>query len=285
MTRDALEWKRCALGAAFSILLTMLVARKWKLPRRPVLLGAAVSACLAAGAFLRLYPRCRTRRAVVGAMLGQIGLALACSFALAMERFWRDPERVPPDEEGLILSPADGKVVYARTIDSSATPLVKKRGRDYLLTELMETSLADCGSHVIGVEMNLLNVHVNRCPISGQVRSVNHIGGKFISLGKDEAPFVNERCTTVIENAALPVATVQVASRLVRRIDTYLSEGQTVSAGQRLGMIRFGSLVAVVLPKREDVSIEVKTGDQVKAGISILARHRVNAVAEVGVEK
>jgi len=70
----------------------------------------------------------------------------------------------------------------------------------------------------------------------------------------------------------LVLAAVQVASRLVRRVQSYLSLDQTVSAGQRLGMIRFGSLVAVVLPRREDMKIEVKAGDRVTAGITVLAR-------------
>ena len=123
--------------------------------------------------------------------------------------------------------------------------------------------------------MNFLNVHVNRCPIAGQVKLLKHIEGKFISLRKDEAPFVNERLTTIIENASLSLAVVQVASRLVRRIESYLSVGETVSVAQRLGMIRLGSLVAVVLPKREDVRIEVKPGDRATAGISVLARYEV----------
>ncbi len=72
------------------------------------------------------------------------------------------------------------------------------------------------------------------------------------------------------------MAVVQVASRLVRRVESYLSIGETVGAGQRLGMIRFGSLVAVVLPQREDVRIEVKPGDRVTGGISVLAHYEVN---------
>jgi phosphatidylserine decarboxylase len=91
---------------------------------------------------------------------------------------------------------------------------------------------------------------------------------------------VNERLTTVIQNASLTLAVVQIASRLVRRVETFVSPGQTVSIGQRLGIIRFGSLVAVVLPQREDVKIEVKVGDRVVAGVSVLARY--GASAETG---
>jgi len=193
-----------------------------------------------------------------------------------MVRFWRDPERVPPEKNGVVLSAADGKVIYVRNVDEGSTPLVTKGGRDYLLRELTGTSLLASAAYVIGVEMNMLNVHVTRCPIAGQVKLQKRIEGKFISLRKREAPFVNERLTTIIENASLTVAVVQVASRLVRRVESYLRVGETVGAGQRLGMIRFGSLVAVVLPKRDDLRIAVNPGDRVKAGVSVLARYDVN---------
>jgi len=252
------------------------LAIKWKLPRLPALAGATVAALLAALPFFWIYPLCETGWALAVAVFGQIAVALALALSLMMLRFWRDPERVPPEEDGVVLSAADGEVLYVRAVDEGSTPLVTKGGRDYVLRELTGTSLLASAAHVIGVEMNFLNVHVNRCPIGGQVRLLKHIEGKFMSLRKDEAPFVNERLTTIIENASLTVAVVQVASRLVRRIQGYLSTGETVSAAQRLGIIRLGSLVAVVLPRRGDVRIEVKPGDRVTAGISVLARYEVN---------
>lgn len=204
-------------------------------------------------------------------MFGQVSLAFAFAFTLIMRHFWRDPERIAPKEEDIVLAPADGKILYIKTIDKGLIPLVTKRGRNFLLQELVGMSLMDDGAYVIGVEMNLLDVHVNRCPIDGQVKFVNHIEGTFISLGRAEAQFENERCITVIENPIVTLAVVQVASRLVRRIDNYLFPDQMVGAGQRLGMIQFGSLVAVVLPKREDIKIKVKVGDRVTAGVTILA--------------
>jgi len=261
------------VGAALSLVIMLLVAMKWKIPRQPALAGTTTATLIAAISFFRIYRLCKTGWAMAAGVLGQVGLALACALALVMQRFWRDPDRVPPREKGVVLSAADGEVLYIKTVDENSTPLVTKNGRDYLLTELMGTNLMAVGAYIIGVEMNVLNVHVNRCPIDGQVKLVKHIGGKFISLRKEEAPFVNERCTTVIENSSLVVGVVQVASRLVRRIENYLHMNQAVSLGQRLGMIRFGSLVAVVLPKRSDVRIGVKVGDRVTAGVSILARY------------
>lgn len=270
-----MSWELSALGAASSILLMLLLAMKWKLARLPALTGAAAATLIAAISFFWVYPLCETGWGLAAAVFGQIGMALTLALSLMILSFWRDPERVPPDGDGVVLSPADGEVLYVRNVDEGSVPLVTKGGRDYRLTELTGTSLLSATAHVIAVEMNLLDVHVNRCPIAGQVKLLKHMEGKFISLRRDEAPFVNARLTTIIENTSLTLGVVQVASRLVRRIEGYLSVGETVSAAQRLGMIRFGSLVAVVLPRREDVRIELKRGDRVTAGISVLARYEV----------
>lgn len=270
-----MNWELPGLSAASSMLVMLLLAMKWKLPKLPALVGSIAATLAAAFPFFWIYPLCQTNGGLAVAALSQIAVALALALSLMMLCFWRDPERVPPDRDGVVLSPADGKVLYVSDVDEGSTPLVTKSGRDYMLRELTGTNLLTSAAQVIGVEMNLLDVHVNRCPIAGEVKLLKHIEGKFISLRKDEAPFVNARFTTIIENASLTLAVIQVASRLVRRIESYLTAGETVSAGQRLGVIRLGSLVAVVLPKREDVRIDVKPGDRVTAGISVLARYEV----------
>lgn len=271
-----MSWERAALGAVISVLLMLPLVVKWKLPKLITLIGAVAVSIVAAVPFFWIYPMGGAGWGLVLAVLGQIALALALGLRLLMWRFWRDPERVPPEVDGVVLSAADGKVLYVRTIDQGSTPLVTKSGRDYALRELTGTSPLGTAAHIIGVGMNLLDVHVNRCPIAGQVNSLKHIEGQFISLAREEAPFVNARLTTVIENASLSVAVVQVASRLVRRVESYLNVGERVSAGQRLGMIRFGSLVTVVFPHAENVRIEVKPGDRVTAGVSVLARYEAS---------
>jgi phosphatidylserine decarboxylase len=237
------------------------------------MVGACVSAILASIPFFWILPPGKTSTVIILSMLAQIALALMIAFLWLMLKFWRDPERVPVETEGVVLSPADGVVKYINHIEDGSIPSVIKKGRTYSIKELAGTEILTGCMYVLGVEMNLLNVHVNRCPIHGQVRQVSHIPGKFLSLRKEEAPFVNERCTTLIENETLRVAAVQISSRLVRQIDNYLGSGQSVSAGQRLGMIRFGSLVAVILPNRADVKLNVNIGDPVEAGVSILARY------------
>lgn len=266
-----MSWEQTALGVVISMLLMLPLVVKWKLPMLITLIGAVAVSIVAALPFFWIYPKCGAGWGLVLAVLGQIALALALGFGLLMWRFWRDPERVPPEEDGIVLSAADGKVLYVRTIDDGSIPLVRKSGRDYLLRELTGTNLLSSAVYVIAVEMSFLDVHVNRCPVAGQVKSLQSIEGRFLSLRKEESPFVNARLTTIIENASLSVAVVQVASRLVRRVESFLNVGERVSVGQRLGMIRFGSLVTVVLPHRGDVRIEVKPGDRVAAGVSVLA--------------
>jgi phosphatidylserine decarboxylase len=286
----------CGAGFGLSLAVILLLAAKWKIGVRVALLGGGTAAAVAAlviavisssalagGRLLSSQGSDGIRAGapyVAEALFAQVALSLALAFALLMLAFWRDPERVPPETAGVILSAADGNVLYVTAVEKGSTPLVRKNGKDYLLSELTGIGSLAGAAYVIGVEMSFLNVHVNRCPIAGRVRLLNHIEGQFLSLRKEEAPFLNERMTTVIEGPTMSVATVQVASRLVRRIQSYLHLNQQVAAGQRLGMIRLGSLVAVVLPRQrdttsqwEEIRITVKPGDRVIAGVSILARY------------
>ena len=269
-------WELPTLGAVFSVLLMLPLAVKWKLPGIAALAGAAAAAVVAAFSFCWLYPLCGATWELVVAILGQMVMAFALALALIMVCFWRDPDRVSPEGDGVVLSAADGEVIYVRTVDEGSAPLVTKGRRGYLLSELTGTSFLSSAVYVIGVEMNFLNVHVNRCPISGEVTLLKHIGGKFLSLRKEGAAFINERFTTIIESPAVAVVVVQIASRLVRRVESYLTMNENVSMGQRLGVIKLGSLVSVVLPRREDVVIKVKAGDRVTAGVSVLAHYEAN---------
>ena len=118
--------------------------------------------------------------------------------------------------------------------------------------------------------MNLMDVHVNRAPIAGRVRLVTRVPGTFGSLRKPEMAASNERVTTVIETGNLQVAMVQIASRLVRRIAVFVSEGEELGLGQRVGAIRFGSQVDLLLPSERHISLAVEVGDRVLAGRTIV---------------
>lgn len=114
-------------------------------------------------------------------------------------------------------------------------------------------------------------MHVNRAPIAGRVSVQRHFAGRFGSLKDPEAVVRNERSTTVIENSRLQAAVVLIASRLVRRIVTYVQANDEVALGERIGVIRFGSQVDLVLPARTELEVLVEPGQRVRAGESIVA--------------
>lgn len=202
-------------------------------------------------------------------------LAMIGIFAFLAYRFYRDPERSAPDSAGAIVSSADGKVIYIREVQDGLLPVSTKHGQNYPLHELTKTSFYTQKAYVIGISMNFLDVHVNRAPIAGHIAFQRHFPGRFGSLRHTEMVFENERATTVFEQGELQIAVVQIASRLVRQIASFTSEGQQVTLGQRFGVIRFGSQVDMVLPALDSVEILVKPGDTVKAGVSLIASYTV----------
>jgi phosphatidylserine decarboxylase len=208
-------------------------------------------------------------------MWARVGITWAVAFAAEVAflawRFYRDPERTAPDRDDAIVSPADGEVVYVRRSTGGMLPVAEKHGHSFPLIELTKTPLASEEAIVVGIGMSFLDVHINRAPIAGKVTTRKHFPGQFGSLGKAEMVFRNERATTVIERDGLQVAMVQIASRLVRQIVSFVKEGQNVALGQRVGVIRLGSQVDVVIPARSDLRVAVKAGDRVKAGVSVLA--------------
>jgi phosphatidylserine decarboxylase len=193
------------------------------------------------------------------------------SISLLLWRFFRDPERIPPDIEKAILSPADGRIIYVKTIQNGEVPFLEKNGRKFALTDFVQADIFPLGVQIVSIAMNFLDVHVNRAPIGGKICLLKRIKGLFISLKKKEAIIQNERVFTVIENKYLKVGIVQIASRIVRKIVPYLKEGNEVRCGQRIGMIRFGSQVDLILPNMPSLNIEVSPGEKVKAGLSVVA--------------
>jgi phosphatidylserine decarboxylase len=198
-------------------------------------------------------------------------ITLTSVFSLLAYRFYRDPERTVPERDNTIVSPADGKVIYIRTSKEGMLPVSQKQGQEYPLEELTRLPFCNKEAVVVGISMNFLDVHVNRAPIKGRISLYRHFSGCFGSLRRPEMVFKNERATTVIEHDELQVAVVQIASRLVRQIVAFTGEGQNVVRGQRIGIIRFGSQVDLVLPQRPDLNLVVRVGEQVLAGQSIVA--------------
>ena len=250
------------LIAAFTLLP---LAWKWQLGMARV---AVAVLCLAgvAGAFVSAVDF-----RAIPEPLSVWSLTVLASFGLLAYRFYRDPERRVPEERDVVISPADGEVLYVRESRSGELPVSSKKGRRYTLEELTRTRLQTGDAVVIGIGLSLLDVHVNRAPIGGVVSVQEHHKGSFASLRRLESVFANERATMVIERDGLQIAIVLIASRLVRRIVSFISEGQQVACGERIGAIRLGSQVDLVLPAHDDLRIRVKPGDRVTAGETRLA--------------
>jgi phosphatidylserine decarboxylase len=166
--------------------------------------------------------------------------------------FFRDPERVVPQEPGVAVSPADGKVVKVQAMRDPLTG---------------EERTAIC------VFMNVFNVHVNRMPVAGRVGRISYFGGKFLNASLDKASEDNERNALLIEDEGGRTWTVvQIAGLIARRIICWAEEGDSLVRGQRFGLIKFGSRVDLYLPS--DYESVVRVGEKVFAGQSVLARKK-----------
>ena len=186
--------------------------------------------------------------------------------------FFRDPERIPPQIENTILSPADGKVIYIKEITNGYFPIAVKGKNKIPLSEFTSESFISGKGIQIGIAMSFLHVHVNRSPIDGKIVRIKRVPGLFNSLKHIDSLLENERVFTQINSERIKLGIVQIASRLVRRIDSYKKENEKVSIGERIGIIKFGSQVDLLIDK-PDIKINVKVGDEVKAGLTILAEY------------
>ncbi|HEX6313513.1 MAG TPA: phosphatidylserine decarboxylase family protein [Gemmatimonadaceae bacterium] len=170
--------------------------------------------------------------------------------ALWVAYFFRDPERTGERGGGLVIAPADGRVV--------------------MITEVDEPAFLHGRALRISIFMNVFNVHVNRYPVSGTVRFVHYNPGKFLNAATDKSSLENEQMSVGIEDGSLRVLVRQIAGLVARRIVTYSREGDQVEQGERMGIIRFGSRVDVFLPTSASATVTV--GETTLAGSSVIAR-------------
>jgi phosphatidylserine decarboxylase len=184
--------------------------------------------------------------------------------------FFRDPERIPPAITNALVSPADGTVIYINKIPKGELLQSEKKGSILIYDELRGTNLSKSELWQIGISLLFTDVHINRSPISGQVNLLNHRPGKFLSLRHEDAVNVNERQTIVIENKSITIGLVQIASRLVRRIESYISEKEQIKIGQKIGMIKFGSQVDIFVPVERVPDIKIKVGEYIIAGETLI---------------
>jgi len=268
-----MDFQTILASTGISILLLMPLAVKWQIRLKRGLSGAIMIG-VTAGALTSIISSFYGGLGMMAQMSLGTFLVVGLATGSVAYMFYRDPERSAPEQDGIIVSPADGEVIYLKEIQRGKVPLSVKKGRAFRLEELTQTDLIKDGGYLIGIGMNLLNVHVNRSPIRGRVEQIKRTGGDFLSLKRPEAVLKNERLTTVIDGGSFKVGVVQIASRLVRRIETYLAEGQIIEKGQRIGMIKFGSQVDLIVPRLKKGNIKVQPGDEVKAGVSVLVEYK-----------
>jgi len=208
--------------------------------------------------------------AVITLLLGVVLHAEAAAWLMAgvtlwVAAFFRDPERTTPGGEGLIISPADGMVCMIATVE----PPRQLAG---------EGGLGAGPVTRVSVFMNVFDVHINRSPIAGSLRRIVYVPGKFLNADLDKASDDNERQYFIVESAAgLRVGLTQIAGLVARRIMRFVAEGDVVTAGERIGLIRFGSRCDVYLPA--GYAPQVLAGQRCVAGETVLARLGVSEVA------
>jgi phosphatidylserine decarboxylase len=185
--------------------------------------------------------------ACIMAMIGWAGAAAVFAVvALAFLGFFRDPDRTAPDLPGAVLAPADGRVmVISEALDPWVGPAVR-----------------------LSIFLSPLDVHVNRAPIGGLVKNVEYVAGRFLAAYRPEASEQNERCAVSLDGDRARVTVTQISGVLARRIVCRVRPGDTRRAGERYGLIRFGSRTDLVVPRGTE--LRVRVGDRVRGGESVM---------------
>ncbi|HVC65506.1 MAG TPA: phosphatidylserine decarboxylase family protein [Candidatus Dormibacteraeota bacterium] len=185
--------------------------------------------------------------ACIMAAMGWVGAAAGFAvLALAFLAFFRDPDRTAPELPGAVLAPADGRVmVLTEALDPWVGPAVR-----------------------VSIFLSPLDVHVNRAPIGGLVKNVEYVAGRFLAAYRPEASEQNERCAVSLDGDRARVTVTQISGVLARRIVCRVRPGDTLRAGQRYGLIRFGSRTDLMLPRGTE--LRVRVGDRVRGGESVM---------------
>jgi phosphatidylserine decarboxylase len=172
--------------------------------------------------------------------------AIPVVLALFFLWFFRDPSRTIPAEANAIVSPGDGVVTEADWVETKAGPRLR-----------------------LSIFLSVFNVHVNRTPVAGRVTMVEHRKGKFLNAMNKDSAMLNEQTLIVIDAGGYEVSFKQIAGLLARRIVCNLKAGDVVERGQRMGLIKFGSRVDVLMPA--DAELKVSKGTKVQGGATVLA--------------
>jgi len=189
---------------------------------------------------------------LVLAVLGFAPIAvIGLLWTFALVGFFRDPDRAVPSGPGLIVSPADGRVIVSEAVDTNP--------------------FTGAAALKISIFMSVFNVHVNRLPCAGRIENISYHPGKFFAADRQEASLQNEHnAVFVATDDGATICVVQIAGLIARRIICQVQAGDRMQRGQRFGLICFGSRLDVYLPPETQPAI--RKGDRVSAGTSVLGR-------------
>jgi phosphatidylserine decarboxylase len=187
-----------------------------------------------------------TAAIVPGWLAGPEWAIIPCLLALFFLWFFRDPERIIPDSAGAVVSPGDGKVTDVSSVVMNGVARTR-----------------------ISIFLSVFDVHVNRSPIAGIIRDVHYQKGKYLNAMNPASAEHNEQNAVTVEGDGQTVVFKQIAGLLARRIVFTKKVGETVVRGERVGLIKFGSRVDVLLDA--SATLQIKVGDRVKGGSSVLA--------------
>jgi phosphatidylserine decarboxylase len=183
--------------------------------------------------------------------LGYWYVALPLLFVAAfMAFFFRDPTRPAPTDESLVLAPADGRVTRVAALDANDPQ----------------------SPTVVSIFLSVFDVHVNRAPIAGEITDVTYTRGRFVIATREEASLVNEQNSLTIKGARMTVVCKQIAGVLARRIVCWKNVGDSLSLGERFGLIKFSSRTDLLLPP--EIEVETRVGERVRGGVSVVGRLR-----------
>ena len=260
------------LFALILLLFFVSLSRKWEInPKRsiPWSIAMTVLGSLVLAVRHSVYPDSAMALEIL--IAGIVPIALTVSAVAYL--FFRDPDRISPQGSNLIVSPADGRLIYVNEIHNGEVPVAVKGSNRILLSEFTGQPAYSEKWIQLGIAMSFIDVHVNRAPIEGRIVTIRRIPGSFESLKHLRSLLVNERVFTQIDSEDINVGVVQIASRLVRRIECYLNVNDCVTRGERIGIIKFGSQVDLLISHRDGLVINVKVGDDLKAGRSVIGTY------------
>lgn len=182
--------------------------------------------------------------------IGYIGLSIGLVFTIFCIYFFRNPKRNIVGQKGIVVSPADGRVMDVKTV--------------------MEENYINAKTIRIRIFLSIFNVHINRSPIEGQVEWVKRVSGIYLPAYKDEVSDKNARNYVGMVTDWGKILVVQITGIIARRLVCWVQAGDTLETGERFGLIRFGSCTEIYLP--EDATILVQPGQKLNAGETVIAR-------------